>query len=582
MIPPISPRSTILWSFVLFFTTALAFTPSEDSDPVSYVTLPKHRIIKWNITHYDRQSLAPGYWFVAPYWVTVGEPYTTRWMPYQIGPQIFDQDGELVWTGVEFTDNQNAFDLRVVDSSDKPQLSVMVQTGIGLDLENANGTVLDDHYQVVGSVPVNDKHEFFVYAPGRALAIHHRREVVDLAEIGLPGVSRLVKFQGFQDIDYTTGEVLFEWDSEGNISLGETYRSVEAGPPEDAADYVHANSIEKTTDGDYLLSCRHTNTIYSISGQDGSILWRLGGKKNSFEKDFIFSKQHDARIISMTSEHMVMSFLDNGADELSSDETVSSAMIVELDLVAYTATLLNRYPRPDGDVTSRRGSTQLLPNNNVFVSWSDYGYISEFDHDGRLLLEARFVSDRFGNYRAYKYPWTAQPAEPPALVASVSGTSSSDLTTEFHVSWNGATEVKSWRFRARANATSDDVEIGVTPKTGFETTFVAKGYMDWVSVEAVNTNSETLAISPIIRSSSPKYWPNGDMPGTDDPAALLAPIVHESHPANLLVIGIFALILAIGSICWLCTGLFRHRGRRSYARVLEGEGEPMLESRNSV
>ncbi|PWY93429.1 hypothetical protein BO94DRAFT_621829 [Aspergillus sclerotioniger CBS 115572] len=565
---------TILWSLAPFLTTAVAFTPSDDSDLVSYVTLPNHRTIKWNITHYDPQSRAPGYWFVAPYWVTAGEPYTTRWMPYQIGPQIFDQDAELVWTGTEFTDNQNAFDLRVVENSDKPLLSLIIQTGIGLDLENANGTVLNNNYEVVGSIPVNDKHEFYVYAPGKALTIYHRQKVVDLAEIGLPGVSRLVKFQGFRDVDYMTAEVVFEWDSEGKISLGESYRSVEMGPPDDAADYIHANSVEKTTDGDYLLSCRHTNTIYFISGRDGRIVWRLGGKRNSFEKDFIFSKQHDARIIRQTSERMVISFLDNGADELSDDETVSSAMIVELDLVAYTATLLNRYFRPDGELTRRRGSTQLLPNNNLFVSWSDYGYISEFDHDGRLLMEARFASDRFGNYRAYKYPWTAQPTEPPTLVASVRGTELSDLTTEFHVSWNGATEVKSWRFRARANATSEDVEIGMIPKKGFESTFVAKGYMDWVSVEAVDGKGETLDISSVIRSDPPKYWPEGvEMPQADDPVVLLAPGPQELRPANLLVVGIFAVSLAVGSIIWLCMGLFRYRYRRAYSWVLGGEGE---------
>ena len=57
------------------------------------VQLPKHRITKWNITYYDRSAVAPGYWFTSPYWFHDGEKKTNQWIPYQIGPHIFDQDG---------------------------------------------------------------------------------------------------------------------------------------------------------------------------------------------------------------------------------------------------------------------------------------------------------------------------------------------------------------------------------------------------------------------------------------------------------------------------------------------------------
>ncbi|PYH82405.1 hypothetical protein BO82DRAFT_431652 [Aspergillus uvarum CBS 121591] len=551
------------------------FTASDDSDLMVFRTLPQHRIPKWNITHYHRNATAPGYWFVAPYWVTVGEPYTTRWMPYQVGPYIYDQDGDLVWTGAAYTDNQNAFDLRVVTNVPgnlKPQLSLMVQTGLGVDLEFANGTVLDHQYRQVGSTPVFDKHEFYVYAPHKALAIHQWPKVVDLADIGLPGVSREIKFQGFRDVDYTTGHVFFEWNSEGHIPLHETFVDITVGTPPRGADYIHCNAIEKTKDGDYLMSCRHSSTIYLISGQDGAIRWRLGGKGNNFQKDFDFSWQHDARIILQTPERMVMSFLDNAADELSENKPVSSAMIVELDLVNFEAKLLNQYLRPDGDLTRRRGSTQLLPNNNVFVSWSDYGYISEFDHGGRLLTEARFASDRFGNYRAYKYPWSASPAEPPVVVASVAGINGSESLTECHVSWNGATEVKFWRFWAQAAADGDKTLIGTVARTGFETSFIARGYMDWVSAEALDADQNSLGFSDMVRSSPPTYWaPGADQPRPDDPQALLFPPPPEKRswsPSTVVVV--FAAGLALSTLIWLLLALvpvLRHRVVAGYKKV---------------
>ncbi|PWY82028.1 hypothetical protein BO70DRAFT_405066 [Aspergillus heteromorphus CBS 117.55] len=571
-----------LSSFTLRLSAATTFTASDDDDMRSYVTLPNHRIIKWNITYHDRHAVAPGYWFVAPYWVTVGEPYTNRWMPYQVGPHIFDQDGELVWTGAEFTNNRNAFDLRVIENQPgKPQLSMMVQTGIGLALEDANGTVLNNRYQVTGSIPVNDKHEFYVYAPGRALAIHHRREAVDLWEIGLPGVFRLVKFHGFQDVDITTGRVLFEWDSQGKVPLDESVIAVEAGPADDPADYLHANSVEKTKHGDYLMSCRHSNTIYLISGRDGTIMWRLGGKRNSFKKDFTFSKQHHARIISHSRQHMIMSFLDNASDDDITDEYVSTGLIVDLNLITREATVLNRYDRPDGNFTRKRGNTQLLPNTNVFISWSDDGYISEFAHDGRVLMEARFASDRFSNYRAYKYPWSARPAEPPTLVASVHGTNGSELSTQFHVSWNGATDVEFWRFWAQFNSTSERVMIGTVPKKGFETTFVARGYMDRVVVEAVDAHNKSLGVSSMLRTTPPSYWPEGaELPMADDPAVLLfPPAVRQPRPWESLWIGISATVLGAGTLILLSIALYsvvRRRIAARYSTFPEELVEPLM------
>lgn len=51
----------------------------------------------------------------------------------------------------------------------------------------------------------------------------------------------------------------------------------------------HGNSIEKLPDGDYLLSGRRTYAVYKISHKDGSIVWRLGGKKSDFKIDGHFS-----------------------------------------------------------------------------------------------------------------------------------------------------------------------------------------------------------------------------------------------------------------------------------------------------
>jgi hypothetical protein len=55
------------------------------------------------------------------------------------------------------------------------------------------------------------------------------------------------------------------------------------------------------------------------------------------------------------------------------------------------------------------------------------------------------------SYREYRFPWNATPATPPAVVAS---SASGSGTTQFAVSWNGATGVLSWQVLAGASAST--------------------------------------------------------------------------------------------------------------------------------
>lgn len=285
-------------------------------------------------------------------------------------------------------------------------------------------------------------------------------------------------------------------------------------------DYLHVNSVDKNADGDYLLSARFTDTIYLISGKTGHIIWRLGGHKSDFVlQNFRFYRQHHARFLESNSTHITISFLNNASDEESQDEPQSSALIVVLDIAAspMTATAIKRYSRPDGGLSRLRGNAQLLPNGNMFVGWSEQGYHSEFTPDGTCVMEARFSSDRFSTYRAYKFDFHGRPQTPPDLKAFVYGSpSSSTTTTVFYVSWNGATDVASWTFYARATADGQSVLIGNAPKTGFETMFVSDGYMDWVSVEALDADGNSLARSEVHRTIVPNDWLATGFGGLDD------------------------------------------------------------------
>ncbi|RAK99727.1 uncharacterized protein BO80DRAFT_123125 [Aspergillus ibericus CBS 121593] len=530
----------MLFFWVLLFLSfrTIVAEAEPDNDLMSFVTLPEVRALKFNIAYYDRAAVSPGYWFVAPYGVIDPEAPTKQWKPCQVGPYIYDADGVLIWAGSCMFDNRNIFDFKVVnDIDDQDHLSFILQHGYqdnGRD--KGYGYILDQHYNVENAVPVTNDlgafnmHEFNVLPGGKtALACAYRSEYVNLGDLGRPDEYGWITAGGFVEMDTATGEVLFEWSSTGYIPIHESVKVDPrwAASPQPGWDYVHVNSIDKSSTGDYLLSARFTSTLYLISGEDGHIIWRLGGKFSDFVQDFTFSKQHHARFVESNATHAIISFLNNASDEAENEESVSAAMFVQVDTTTtpMTARLLRHYNRPDGGLTRLRGSVQTLPNGNTFVGWSEQGMQSEHSPDGKVLMQARFASTRFSTYRSYKFPFIGRPSAPPDVVASVYGTDETDLATIFHVSWNGATDVASWNFYARADRKGLPILIGNTTKFDFETMYIADGYLDWVSVEAVDKDGNVLGTSNLHRTETPQNWRlagfQGDTkPTADDPSIL--------------------------------------------------------------
>lgn len=99
------------------------------------------------------------------------------------------------------------------------------------------------------------------------------------------------------------------------------------------------------------------------------------------------------------------------------------------------ATVIQRTTRPDNARTDLRGNYQILPNKHSFVSWAGNAYLSEHDANGELLLEAKWTSERFVTYRAYKANFTATPHETPVMKALVYGPTPNRSTTAWYASW---------------------------------------------------------------------------------------------------------------------------------------------------
>lgn len=443
----------------------------------------------------------------------------------------------LIWAGSPVTNNRNAFDFKANwNIDDEPHLSFILQH----EFDNSNkgsGVIMNSHYEnehhvgVVNDLDAFNMHEFNILDGGKtALACTYKGQEVSLADFDRPEETSWVIIGGIVELDVETADILFEWDSNEQISISESvkFRSGDhpVGPP--GYDYVHINAVDKNAAGDYIISMRFTNTIYMISGEDGHIMWRLGGSASDFEQDFTFSKQHDVKFIESNGTHHVISLMNNGSDENESDEEVSSALFVKLDtgVTPMTARTITRIERPDGGLTRLRGNVQSLPNGNAFVGWSQWGYHSEHAPNGDFLMSARFVSERFSSYRSYKFDWVGRPAAPPNLVASAYGANDEDLMTIIHVSWNGATDVAGYNFYARAYDRGEDVFIGHTNKTSFETMYISDGFLDWITAEAVDRDGHVMSKSEMQRTDTPNNWaavgfegPSTD-PIPDDPSLI--------------------------------------------------------------
>jgi len=258
-----------------------------------------------------------------------------------------------------------------------------------------------------------------------------------------------------------------------------------------------------------------------IAGDDGRVLWRLGGKHSDYilEDDLHFSRQHHARYISHSPRRDVISFLDNAAGEPEKDfqpptNAYSRGFVVELlrpEDEPMRARVLKEYKRPDGGLADKRGSMQQLPNGNVLLAWTDAGYFSEHTEDDRVLMEGRFLNEtRLGTYRMYKSTeWVGRPTRPPDVKALGYGIGFSSMTA-IYVSWNGATEHRTWKFF------SDGELLGSANRTGFETVFVTTNGTGMVRAEAYDINGEFLGSSNDV----PTEYANGWVPVPKDPSIM--------------------------------------------------------------
>jgi hypothetical protein len=424
----------------------------------------------------------PGLVFVAP-----------KRGPTQQGPMIVDDAGALVWFD-PLPGDQQAFDFRVQTYQGQPVLTwwqgrMRIYRGVGV------GRIVDTSYRPVATVQAAngyemDAHEVQITPAGTALLISYVPVAWDLSELG-GRRDAVVEDNVVQEIDIATGELRFEWHALGTIGLGESYRPAPK-TREQMHDPFHLNSVALDSDGNLLVSARHTNAIYKVDRRTGAVVWRLGGKRSSFAMGpgTEFALQHDAR----RRADGAITLFDNVAEDLPARGRRSRALALRLDERAKTATVAKTWEHPDGLLSGTQGSVQNLDGGGVFVGWGGLQpYFTEFAADGRTLFDARFARADVESYRAYRMPWRATGEGRPSVMATRTGRS-----TSVWVSWNGATDVASWRVHP------DVGPVSTWPRRRFETEIRLDGRTHAVVVEALDASGAVLGSSDRVEVRQPR------------------------------------------------------------------------------
>lgn len=239
-------------------------------------------------------------------------------------------------------------------------------------LQTGEGTIESDMHDVF---PINDGET--------ALLLAYNPIEYDLSAYDVDSDPQWLIEGMFQEINVTTGEVLFEWHSIDHVDLSASYVppgantvSGDGSNEMDGWDYFHINSVDKSpTTGNYIISARHTSGVYAIDGSDGSVLWTLsyGAENNSFHhENFNFTFQHDARWLQENDTHTVISLFDNGSDDSNHTSTESFGLIISIDHEAEAANLLQRVAaprqvRPNGIHAGSQCNFQVFENGGAFV-----------------------------------------------------------------------------------------------------------------------------------------------------------------------------------------------------------------------
>jgi hypothetical protein len=412
--------------------------------------------------------------------------------PGQYGPLIYTPAGRLVWFD-RLSGGEAAENLSEQTYAGRRVLTWWQGRVLSLGFGQGEDIIMNSHYQTVarltgGNGLKADLHDFQIVPHDIAYITAYNPIRCDLAPVKGARGGAIVD-TAIQMIDMKTGLVRWEWHSLDHVGVAES----EVQTPTDTMpwDYFHLNSIDPQPDGNLLLSARSTWAGYQLERGTGRVLWRFGGNRSSFKMGpgTRMAWQHDGRVLPDGS----LTFFDDGSNPPIHRQ--SRALRIKLDYKTRQAHLVSAYTHRNPPLlAASQGNVQALAGGNTLVGYGGVPAISEYAPDGSLLFDAHRPFD-MSFYRAFRFPWSARPLSPPAVLAALNDTAEETIV---HVSWNGATEVSSWRVLAGKRPGSLTAKTTI-PATDFESSTTLPERHDYVAVQALDSAGHVLGASQTVR-----------------------------------------------------------------------------------
>ncbi|CAN8100451.1 unnamed protein product [Discula destructiva] len=422
---------------------------------------------------------------------------------------IIDDDGQLIWSAVETQTTNPA-----LQSYNGEDVITYWNGMIAGDIGRGYGkiVVMDTSYNVLHNVTLTeeiyaggdtydsyiDAHEALISSDNTILVTAYNTTQADLTSVGYGTAGWILDSMIFE-LDIETSEILWSWsaaDHVDQIPFTASHEPISEIPhwASTAWDYFHINAIVEYGDG-YLVSSRTLWNVYYIEKSTGNVIWYInGGDGGNFTlpADYssktgeeLFKYQHDPRVLSTSSTGLVLTLFDNNNFEHGTilSPNTSYGLEIALNTQDFTTTLNQvLYDPADPVHTIAEGDRQTLANGGTFINYGFQPYAKEFNSAGDVIWSANWGTTGDGAYRARKYVFNGTPKTLPKIAITGSATEYS-----VYVSWNGATDVATWRLVGCGPLGT----IAVT-KSGFETKW--SGVCSGSTVHAVGLTSAGLIL----------------------------------------------------------------------------------------
>lgn len=134
--------------------------------------------------------------------------------------------------------------------------------------------------------------------------------------------------------------------------------------PKVKEDWIHANSIDQDSEGNYYMTTNRDSELWKINGKTGELMYRVGKNGTIQPSENLLSHGIHCAIVQAPNEVLV---IDNARENKT---TGSRALIYKVDEQSKTASVSLEVALPKGTFSSTRSNVQLIDNQYVLFALS--------------------------------------------------------------------------------------------------------------------------------------------------------------------------------------------------------------------